>query len=178
MSPFNLVVQYSMKRINTKNTKGYILFYVVIAGGLFFALATSVLTSTLRELEISEQELNATKARFAAESGVECITYWQTTNWPRPLDTTGPSATIHCDTQLTSQNFTSPGQDGDPECDEYTHTMSIGPFTSTNDQCADIEIRITEHPATPLVCSTQVVTHGYSDCSSNPLTQRSLWYEL
>lgn len=157
---------------------GYILLYVVIAGSLFVALASSILISTLRELEISEQEMNAVQARFAAEAGVECITYWQTTGWPRPLDTTGPASTIHCDTLMTPKSFTSPGPDGNPECDAYSHVMKIGPFKSTNDQCADIEIDIKQHTATPMVCTTNVTVHGYSDCSSDPAVQRSIWYQL
>jgi len=163
---------------NQFTENGYVLYYVIIAVGFFAALATSVLTSTLRELEISDQELNAIKARFAAEAGVECITYWQTKYWPRPLDTTRPAYTIHCDTLITPASYTSPGEDADAECDPYSYTMRIGPFDTANDQCADIEINITQHPATSMVCSTQVITHGYSDCSASPDTQRSLWYEL
>jgi hypothetical protein len=166
-----------MNRDNTKE-RGYVLLYVIIAGSLFAALAASILISALRELEISEQEMSAVKARFAAESGVECISYWQATNWPRPLDTTGPASTIHCNTLITNESFTSPGPSGDDECDEYSHTMQIGPFESANDQCADVIIEIEQHIATPLVCTTNVTVHGYSDCTTDPFTQRSVWYQI
>lgn len=164
---------------NSTNSKGYILYYVLIVAGLFAVLASSILMGTLRDLEISDQEINALKARFAADAGVECITYWQTSYDPRPLDSTNPNAeTIHCDTLLTPASLTSPGPVGGPECDEYEGTIRIGPFDYENDQCADIELNIVEHPATNMVCTTKVLVHGYSDCSASPKTQRSLWHEI
>ena len=167
-----------MQQKHTTNS-GYILYYIIIAVGFFGALASSVLTSTLRELEISDQELNTVKARFAAEAGIECIGYWQKQHTPRPLNTNGidtPPATIHCDTVITPVAYTSPGGDSDPECEPYGPIeIEIGPFAEVNDQCAVIELSIAQFPSNPELCSTNVIVHGYSDCTENPATERSLW---
>jgi len=170
----------------TARQQGYILLYTVLAGALFTSLSAAVLLSTLRELDISEQELEAIQARYAADAGVECITYWQTNFWPRPLDETNGGSederTVYCNTlwSLTSGadlKFTSPGQNGDPECNSYNGSFQMGPFVSDDDQCADIDIEVEPIAAFPIICVTKLTVNGYNNCSSRDV-QRTLWGQM
>jgi type II secretory pathway pseudopilin PulG len=83
----------TQQKQNTEN--GFILLYVVIAVTIFVALASSVVSGTVTQVELGAQELSAVRSTMAADMALECASYYAT-HPERPFYTNTPAVNIIC----------------------------------------------------------------------------------
>ena len=154
---------------------GYILLYTILAASLFAVVATSILSSTLRELSVSEQSLQTIKARFAAEAALECISYWDGKDYPSTLNPISDAdSRISCDTLVSSVWFDRPPAVITDECSNYSRSFVMGPFFDGDNACAEVDIIVNQNVNFSELCSVEVAATGFNDCDTREV-ERTVW---
>jgi hypothetical protein len=103
-----------MKGINIKKNKGFALLFSVLIASLLLTIGLSILSIALKELDISSATERSIHAFYAADSGVECVKYWDLKHFPPqvpPKCDTGPCQ-ITCGS-ISNLSLTFSGSDVD-----------------------------------------------------------------
>jgi len=167
---------------NTTHTDegGYILLYVLLAMTLFAILASSVLKSTVEDVELGAQELAAVKAQAAADAAAECISYWA--RQPDfPFNTNTDVKTFNCNTGAASADFASISRNQD-WCTADTEPYTLPNLA--NGGCAEVTVDVLPRLVTDLftgpsgpeasrtrLCSVRVRATGYDDCATKAVSR-------
>jgi len=161
---------------STGTTQGYILLYTILAATLFSVVATGLLMSTLRELQTSDQSIEAAKARWAAEAGIECIQYWDRIQNPSRLSTESAGTDpMYCLTESGSSVTFSKNAENTLECEPWGATdILINPIFTGSTACAEVSFRVDPLPHYPIVCKVQITSRGYNDCTTREV-ERIVW---
>lgn len=167
----------------THEDGGYILAYVMIAITLFVALASSVVRSAVRDVELSAQELTAVQAQAASDAAIECISYWA--RQPEfPFNTNTPAQPINCVMGGGSGgSFTTPTVPSATQCSplvgENAWTQTIP--TLSNGSYARVTVEVqpllvdTLYPSTSPFCSIRIRAEGYD---STGTVSRTRWEDV
>jgi len=79
-----------MKGKNIKNNKGFALLFSVLISSLLLTIGLSIFSIALKELAISTATRQSIHAFYAADSGRECVLYWDQKGGMVPsLESTG-----------------------------------------------------------------------------------------
>jgi type II secretory pathway pseudopilin PulG len=171
-----------IKKIKEK-IKGFTLLYTVIIVSIIAVVTGIIAGSILKEIRVSRDEGESLKAFYAADSGIECVKFYQD-NY-QALDPRSPSQTYTCS---SGDTFTAGGQNinGDECIDEsnpgnpINYNFTLHNFT--NGACTEIDITIT--PETIYVagepyyvCRYYMESAGKNDCSApgSKLVERTRW---
>lgn len=160
----------------TRKNRGYILLYTILAASLFAVLATGILAVTLRELDLSEQSIEAAKARWAAEAGAECIQFWDRGLPASALNTTVPGfINISCVTEGATviEEFTKDAE-GTAECVGWDRTFLINPIFAGGTSCAEVRVEIEPIAVFPEACKVKIRSRGFNDCTTRAV-ERIVW---
>jgi hypothetical protein len=163
-----------------KNENGFILLYVVISIVIFMALAISVVSTTITQVELGAQELAAVRATVAADMGLECINYYMSKP-SRPFDTMSNPAVITCGPGMSFQ----PERDyASTACVQSTSSpYSIGPLPGTGSYAQVIvetwprRINISGQPAKEF-CAFRVAVDGCDGNCASASAVRTRWEEF
>ena len=144
---------------------------------LFAVLATSIVKSTVEDVELGAQELSAVKAQSAADAAVECFSYWA--RRPEfPFNTNTPAVAFDCDTGPDSPSLSGINTGPQTECTPYTAPPYTLPQLA-NGSCSVVTIEVlpryvgTIFPSsgsTPL-CSIRIKAEGYDDCGAKEVSR-------
>lgn len=158
--------------------KGFILFYVSIIGGTIAIIISIFAATALNETKISRDEAESLKAFYAADSGIECVKYYQNNNYA--FNPTTPEASYSCG---IGSGFIAGFNPPAAQCVDHTYNFTIGNFS--NGSCAEIEVTVTPRTiyvgGNPIiVCSVSVVSNGKNSCNATKpyLVERTRWEDL
>jgi Tfp pilus assembly protein PilX len=132
-----------MKFLNKKN-RGFTLLLSLIVMGVVLTIGLGVYNIILKEMQISSLGRESLAAFYAADSGTECILYWDV---KRGFVSTTTPSTIQCAGQTKN-----------------LQGAAINSFTLnfSNGSCA----RVTINKSDP--SKTEVISYGYNvDCDSS-----------
>ena len=164
-----------MSTSKNETSHGYILLYTILAASLFAVLATGVLVSTLRELELSDQSIEAAKARWAAEAGVECIHYWDRDGDFSALDTTVEGfVDISCVTETGTVEVFRKDFAGTSECEKWGHEFLINPIFAGGTSCAEVRVEVVPLEFYEQACKVKITSRGFNNCNTREV-ERIVW---
>lgn len=158
--------------------KGFILIYSVIMVSAILVIVGTTFSSILSEVKISRDESESLKAFYAADSGIECVRYYQ--NNFQAFSPTTAQATYNCGIGLDFQAGFNPPE---TECVDYTYNITLEGFS--NGSCAILEVtsvpRTIEIGGNPVVvCDLRVISNGRNSCSATgaALVERTRWEDI
>lgn len=129
-----------------KNNKGYTLLFAVLVSSIVLSIGISILTISKKEFLLSASARDSTMAFYAADTGLECATYYND-NGDHFSITTPSINTIKCADYSPPLNF-SPAQ-------TYNIPIKIGDIGA----CAVITI---EKNYEPTNLKTRITSKGYN----------------
>lgn len=124
--------------------RGFTLLLAVLITSIVLATSIEFSVFVLRELRVSAMGRESQKAFFAADSGAECVLYW---DLKQDYFSTTTTRVISC----AGNNYTVGGPSG------------ISNFTLNfdNDSCAAVTVDKTNYPA------TEVRSYGHNTCDTS-----------
>ncbi len=157
--------------------KGFTLLYTVIIVSVIAIIVGIGVNSIIKETQISQDEGESLKAFYAADSGAECIKFFQE-NF-RVMDPRSPQGTYTCQ---PGDTFTVGGDnEGGADCVAVTY----GPFIMddfSNGSCTSITIDVTPETiytagVPSSICRYYMESAGKNSCSSSgsKLVERTRW---
>ncbi|MBU2109430.1 hypothetical protein KKB71_00505 [Patescibacteria group bacterium] len=149
-------------RNNSK--KGFVVIMVVLLLSVILIVGLGVFDIVLREILISNMGSESQKAFYAADSGAECVQYWQINGF----FASGAPFAIKCNGRLINGEITS-----SPPFVNNPITSPIK-INFTNGSCVEVRLTI-EDPS--LEFDTLIVARGYNigcDDSSPKKVQRGV----
>ena len=153
-----------MTKEKDNNKKGFVVIMVVLLLSVILIVGLGVFDIVLREILISNIGSESQKAFYAADSGVECVQYWQ----KKGFFASGAPFDIKCNGTIISGQMTP----GSPSINNpATSPIKIN---FTNDSCVEVRLTI-EDPS--LEFDTLIVARGYNigcDDSSPKKVQRGV----
>jgi len=150
-----------MTKEKDNNKKGFVVIMVVLLLSVILIVGLGVFDIVLREILISNMGSESQKAFYAADSGAECVQYWQKKN----AFVSGAPFAIKCSAISISGQMTP----GSPSA--ATPPIKIN---FTNGSCVEVRLTI-EDPS--LEFDTLIVARGYNigcDSSSPKKVQRGV----
>lgn len=167
-----------IKKIKEK-MKGFTLLYTVIIVSIIAVVVGIAAGSILKETQISRDEGESLKAFYAADTGIECVRFYQE-NY-QALDPRTPQGTYSCG---PGDTFTAGGDNaGKADCIPVSYSFRIDDLT--NGACTDVTIDVA--PAiiyaagVPYsVCRYYMESAGKNDCSASgsKLVERTRWENM
>lgn len=130
--------------------KGFALFMAVIITGTLLVIATGVVSLAVRQAFLSTSARESQHAFYAADSGIECVLYWDVHN-PSGVSAfaTSTGSQINCNTQTMTV--------GGVAISTFTFNFSPDPF------CVIVTVN------KGLTGTTRIESKGYNTCDlSNP----------
>lgn len=167
-----------MKNNHTMNTRGFVLIYTVVIVGVIGIIVGIAVNSVLTETRIARDEGESLKAFYAADTGIECVRFLQSTH--KAFNTTTAEDTYNCG---LGANFTAGFNPPTAECVATTYNFTIDGFS--NGACAIVEVTVT--PVSVIiggiprdVCRLKVFSNGRNSCSASgdKLIERTRWKNL
>lgn len=168
---------------NNKNNmqqkeKGFILIYTIIMISAILVVVGTTFSSILSEVRISRDESESLKSFYAADTGIECIRYYQ--NNFQAFNPTTDQATYNCG---IGASFVAGFNPPEAECINHTYDIVIDGFS--NGACAIVEV--TSVPRTIMiegspvvVCDLRVISNGRNSCAATgaALVERTRWEDI
>ena len=158
--------------------KGFILIYTLLIAAVIAVVIGITIASAMTELRISRDEVESLKAFYAADTGIECVRFYQ--NNYQAFDTTSPRRKYNCGVGEDFWAGVSPPTD---ECEEHTYNFSLEGFS--NGSCADVTVQIIPQTiyidGSPVkVCRAKVTANGKNSCSAtgSNLVERTRWEDM
>jgi hypothetical protein len=177
---------------NKKEESGFILTLtlLIVSAMLLIILATT--NSTVSLLQSSRNELNSLKAFYAADSGIECVSFLESRY--QAFDTTSTSTTYSCGVgnsfvaggppgiQPIDKGNSKPGISGTGDCVKKTYSIPITGFDNGSQTTLVITITprtINVGGQTRKVCDLSVLSHGESSGTGGPnVAERTRWKQM
>jgi len=143
---------------NLKKERGFTLFIAVVITAALLIISTGIISIAVKEAFLTTANRHSQEAFYAADTGIECVLYWDLKNPGQSAFATSTTANISCN----GQSFTVGGATG-----QSTFTITYPPAK----YCSELlVIRRKANPnATPPIKSTTIQSYGYNDCDiTNP----------
>ncbi len=139
-------------------TEGFTLFIAIVITATLLLVSTGIISVAVKEAFLTTANRHSQEAFYAADTGIECVLYWDLKNSGLSAFATSTPANISCN----NQSFTVGGATG-----ESRFTLIFPP----NKYCAELFVKTTN-----VQPKTSIESLGYNDCdSSNPRrVQRAL----
>ncbi len=182
-----------------KNMKGFTIFFAMLVAALSLSIGLAIYDLTAREIDLSNTATQSQYAIYAADTGAECVLYWDGKYSP-PLNGAASAFGTSSASTWASSGVMCAGQDvaaaGTPPTSGYTvpattgngWTAWIGPATASStgavttftlvlgstvaSQCAVVQV---EKYTSGGALYTSVTSRGYNTCASGGLqVQRAL----
>ena len=154
--------KWSAHRLNTK--AGFTLLFAVLVTSLALSIGIAIFNISLKELILSSAGRESQLAFFAADSGAECVLFW---DFKHNAFATSTYQTLSC----SGAGPFSVGGDGYDFPDEFTIDFPAG-------NCVEIEVRKHNSVTLPGCLSecTELIARGYNTCVlSDPIrVQRTI----
>jgi hypothetical protein len=90
---FQILKKIPVIRVKNSN-KGFVALFTVLIASVVLAMALGISNISLKQIILSGSVTDATKAFYAADSGIECALYYDLRVSPNPFSAT--SAPINC----------------------------------------------------------------------------------
>lgn len=84
------------KKLGPKRNKGFALLIAVLVSSVVLAVGISMINVTLKEYLFSAIGRESEIAFYAADAGMECALYWDTSTQGGKFDLTAPASTVSC----------------------------------------------------------------------------------
>jgi len=157
---------------------GFTLLYALLLISVIAVISGIIIGSIIEEIRISRDESESLKAFYAADTGIECVRFYQYNYLA--FDTDQPITTRNCG---IGANFQTGG--GDPsgtDCRSMTYNFTLDGFSGG--ACAEVEVKT--DPITVYVlgepyvfCTLHVTSAGKSNCSGGAGTvERTRWEDM
>lgn len=162
----------------SKKQKGFTLLYAVLLVSVVAVITGVIIGSIIKEVRISRDESDSLKAFYAADSGIECVRFYQYNYLA--FDTDQPVTTRNCGIGADFQSGR--GGPAGSDCVATTYNFTLDGFS--NGSCANVTVEtepITVYVlGTPYVfCTLHVTSEGKSDCSGGVGTvERTRWEDM
>lgn len=146
---------------NTKFNKGYTLLFAVLVSALVLSVGISILNISKKEFLLASSARESTIAFFAADSGLECASYFDSQGVFYPNDDSYKTI-INCfGNQPKQHNGSTPLYTSASPLSIYTFDMSI------NDRsCVSIKVS-TDHATGSTTIESRGYNLGWSTASNN-----------
>lgn len=141
-------------------------------------VVSTTFSSILSEVKISRDESESLKSFYAADTGIECVRYYQ--NNFQAFNPTTAQATYNCG---VGADFVAGFNPPETECVDHTYNITLEGFS--NGACAIIEV--TAIPRTIMVgglpvvvCDLRLISNGRNSCSATgaALVERTRWEDI
>lgn len=128
-----MAMRYIEVNKKTRTQRGFTLLYAVLISSILLAIGIAIFEITVRELRLSSVVRESQYAFYAADSGIECVLYWDMQASSSRVFYPGASQTITCDSQsipnvggsaFGTPNTFSAGIPGPNRCVSVTVTKS------------------------------------------------------
>lgn len=169
-----------MYKYNLEKQKGFILIYTLIIVGIIAVVVGIISNSILGELQISRDESESLKAFYAADTGIECIRYYQD-NF-KAFNKTTAQSDYNCG---VGDDFTVGFNPPQADCSggEYVYDFTLDGFS--NGSCANVKVTVIPRTimveGVPIeVCDLMVISVGRNSCSASGaiLVERIRWEDM
>lgn len=164
---------YMRNYITHHTQRGSTLFYTILVSGLFLLVALGLSDIALQETQFSAFSRDSQTAFYAADTGVECATYW---------DYVDPTASVFHSDGSPPDGFSCINRDIDDGAD-YQVTAASGPVwqhatttfwipfaSSDNEPCVQVEVGKYEHPTGNT--KTVIIARGYNIADNTAVLSR------
>lgn len=143
--------------MNTHN-RGFTLIIAVLISSIVLSIGLSMFNISIKQSILSSTARESQAAFFAADSGIECASYWE---YKTPSEFDPGLATITCNNQ--SIGVTHPAASGnDPLGVPYIEASQFTlPLGGASAPCAVVTVQKSVTP------STQIESRGYNTCDAN-----------
>lgn len=158
-------------------TRGFTLFFAMLAASLALAVGLAVYDLTVRELDISATVSQSEYAIYAADTGAECALYWDTHYSNAGNSNNGRSqsafSTSSADTLVPGNNsgvscnnldITAPAENWNIAATASAATTTFSLTFSPQPYCATVTVAKTGTPS-----QTVITAHGYNTCNGGVL---------
>ena len=136
--------------------RGFTLFVAIVVTGTILLIATGLINLAVRQAFITSSGRESQNAFYAADTGIECVLYWDVQN-PSGFSAFATSSTsvINCNQNAANPANPSPATVGG--ADQSTFEISFQP----DSYCAIVTV------TKELDGSTKIESRGYNTCSSS-----------
>ena len=143
--------------------KGVTIFFAMLIIALLIGIGSSISLLSQKQVNISTLSKQSELAFYSADSGAECVFYWDKNSTKLDPWTAQSTAAINCNAASVTvcDNTTS-------FCTDTTKTFRI---SFGNNACADITLSKQQLGDAPFVVVTTLTSQGYNDCRANAVNQ-------
>lgn len=150
-----------MKRINTKNEKGFVALFTVLIAVVVLSMAIGIANIAFKQILLASSATEADKAFYAADSGVECALLFEIGNVDYP-------STVTCGDYVNAPVIASPAQNGEINTFRIDYTLPGGEKT-----CAEVEVLI-EPPFNSITIESLGKNQACAENPGNKTVQRAI----
>lgn len=151
-----------MKRINTKNEKGFVALFTVLIAVVVLSMAIGIANIAFKQILLASSATEADKAFYAADSGVECALLFEIGNVDYP-------STVTCGDYVNAPVTSSPSQNGEMNIFEINYTLPSGEQT-----CALVEVLIEPSPFNSITIESFGENRACTETPGNKTVQRAI----
>ena len=156
---------------------GFVLIFTILIVTVLLVITGSIFSFVTSQIKISRDEYESSKALYAADTGIECVRFYQG-NYAA-FNTTEPEQTLNCGVGTMTAGIPSPGA----ECSDHDYaTSTFNGFS--NGSCALVSVSVRARSVVvngvPLkICDIYIISSGRNSCSATTnLVERSRWENM
>ncbi len=116
-----------------KDNNGFVALFTVLLTSVILAMAVGIASISLKEIVLSSSASDGSKAFYAADSGIECLLYYERTD--TPLQAPWLDELVTCNSNPA--NGTAPTADSEA-LEVYNFEI---PFGENDELCADVLVK-------------------------------------
>ena len=167
------------KNYSSRPSGGFVLIYTVVIVTILLITVLSIFSFVSGQIKIARDEIESAKALYAADTGIECVRYYQ--NKSQDFNTTQPEHTVDCGVGTLTAGIPSPGTD----CiDKNYATTTLSGFS--NGSCTLVTVTVRARSVTFFdgsihqVCDLYVISNGRNTCAAGAqnLVERGRWESI
>lgn len=153
--------------ITKKHQQGFTILFAVIVSALVLSIGLSIANITLKQIKISSLGRESQIAFYAADSGSECVLYYDLIESAFATSSNSNIAALPATISCFSQDPTVDFDPSDPnQADDYNATSTIV-FSSGSDICAKVQIGKYDTDMDGYSDKTLILSRGYNTCTNN-----------
>src|SRR5262245_17328921 len=107
-----------LRKSNGNNGAGdaaFVLVFTVVIITILLIITSSIFSFVSSQIKVSRDEYESAKALYAADTGIECVRFYQNQN--RVFDTTKSQQSLNCGVGTITAGLPTPST----ECTDYTY---------------------------------------------------------